>query len=115
LLNSKDVSVFLACSELCQKIKEKVLSELFECDALNKIVEKNKNQKASAEFLGSKVPTEFGEIKTLELINGIISEKLKELKRKEEAVKLKELKKSKEIERMKQIKLKKSRGKNFLI
>jgi len=113
LLNSKDVSVFLACTELCQKIKEKVLQELFECEALNKIIYKNKNQKAFAECLESKVTTEFGEIKTLELINGIISEKLKELKRKEEAVKLKELKKSKEIERMKLIKLKKSRSKNF--
>lgn len=108
LLNSKDVSVFLACTELCQKIKEKVLNELFECEGSEGI--ENNIINAFPECLGAKAPQEFGEIRRLELINRIISEKLKELKKKEEAIRLKELKKSKEIKRINQSKLKKSNG-----
>lgn len=115
LLNSKDVSVFLASTELCHKIKEKVLNELFECEAFktpnNNSNNNNNIEKTFPERLGNKAPQEFGEIKKLELINGIISEKLKELKKKEEAIKLKEHKKNKELERIKQMKLKKNEGK----
>lgn len=90
--------------------------ELFECEALinnsntNNIDKENSNNKPFPDCLASKAQQDFGEIKRLELINCIISEKLKELKKKEEAIKLKEHKKLKEFERNKQIKLKKSKG-----
>ncbi len=105
LLNSKDVSVFLACTELCQKIKEKVLQELFEIDMQNYNLYVN---------LFSNAHRDFGDINRLDLINGIISEKLKELKKKEESTRLKELKKIKKLERIKLSKIKKYRGKFHL-
>jgi len=123
LLNSNDVAVFLASSELCQKIKENVLNELFQCEAFissntenninnhNNNILINKIQHAFPEWLAVQAPQEFGEIETLEIINGIITEKLQELKKKEEAIRLRELQKYKELERTKQLKNKKSKGK----
>lgn len=93
-----------------------MLFELFECEASNRnknIFDHNNILNPFPERLGAKAPQEFGEIKRLELINGIISEKLKELKKREEAIRLKELKKSKELARVNQLKIKRSKGINY--
>lgn len=95
LLNSKDVSVFLASTELCQKIKDKVLSESFDFE------DDNKRSLIPDSLMSRQASKEYGEISRLELINAIISEKLKELKKKDELARIKEQKKAKELERLK--------------
>lgn len=92
LLNSKDASVFIGSTELCQKIKEKVLSELFD-------YEYETNSLISI-YSRSLIKEEYNLIDRLELINLIISQKLKELKKKEEFDKINEIRKIKEHKRL---------------
>jgi hypothetical protein len=81
--------VFIGSTELCQKIKDKVLSELFdyeyEANSLDLLYKKK--------FLKE----DYNLIERLELINLIISQRLKELKEKD---KLNEIKKIKENRRL---------------
>ncbi len=81
--------MFIGSTELCQKIKDKVLSELFdyeyEANSLDLLYKKK--------FLKE----DYNLIERLELINLIISQRLKELKEKD---KLNEIKKIKENRRL---------------
>jgi hypothetical protein len=104
LLNSKDVSVFLASTELCQKIKEKSLSELFDYQS-------EVNIKIFNKTIIKKSPKEFNEINRLELINAVISEKLRELKKKEEENRQKEIQKLKELQKIKSLNARHSESK----
>ena len=86
--------MFVGSTELCQKIKEKVLSELFnheyELNSLDLL------------FKGISIKEDYNLIERLELINLIISQRLKELKEKEEKDKLNEIKIIKKIKKIKE-------------
>ena len=87
-----DESVFIGSTELCHKIKDKVLTELFDHQYENNSLEPIYNK--------TNLKEEYTLIDRLELINLTICQKLKELKKKEEENKLNESKKMKEVNKI---------------
>lgn len=97
----------MAATELCEKIKDKILIELFE------FIEENENPKIpEGLFIKNNEQNIFGKKERLELINKIISITLRELKIKEEIERSKELK---DLEHLYKINSKKEKENKKLI